>query len=876
MMERHVSRGFLHATGFVSLSAFLLAWLGASVAVGAASVPSERPPSSLHVTRATSSIKLDGLLDEQAWKDAARVDAFLQAAPYSGAPPSEPTDARVTYDDQAVYFGFHCIQQKNPIVERLTRRDRDSETEWVSVEIDSRREGKVAYQFAVNVAGVLIDGVVHDGRTLSFEWDENWEAETHLVPGGWSAEIRIPFRALRFVADRGTASFAVRLVRLVSATQENDDWPLVARDNATPIPFFAILDGFENIHPGGRLEVRPFVLGQVRRDGDPATTERGLYPSVAAGLDLKLHLTESLTLDVATLPDFAQVEADQVVLNLNNYEILYPEKRPLFLEGAESFETQLQLFYSRRIGSISETPVLRPASATSQETLVRAPGPPPIYASAKLAGRLGESWNVVGLSALVARSAADVDVQDPSGGHATERRTLAPRSLMNVLRVRREWDNQSHLGLLTTAANRFQDASDLSPCPAVLAQTGTVVTGQCFHDAYAAAADGLWRSPGGTYFAASQVGGTWLPGGRDALQPDGNVIAPGAKSPVLWGKLAKDGGPHWVGSLAYTHIGRDADFNDLGYMQRQNLANGHFTLEYRTLQPGNHTWETHTKLELDSRFNLDGVNLAQNASLGWRGRLLNYLWITLTAIGGLPRYDDREVGAMTGFQRMAFERERYVGLRTNFLTDLRRPVVAEISSEATAIRGDAYALKGKAAVYLHPLSQLECEITPEATWDLGEPRLAWNSGSQDASTLYFGRLDARSLSLTLRASYAFVPRLSLQAYAQAFLASGHYSNFSAYRSRGPSGGNTRLIHLADLEPTQDLLDADFEEAALNVNLVLRWEWALGSTLFFVYTRAQAPSLALGPGAAASLDVSALRNAGAVDVVLLKLSYWWAS
>jgi len=873
-MERPVSLALRRATRFVSLSSFLLAWFGATTSVGAVVMPTERPPTSLHVTRATGPIKLDGLLDEPAWKDAARVDALLQYTPYSGAVPTEPTDIHVTYDDEAVYFGFHCVQLKNPVVARLTRRDHDSETEWVAVEIDSRREGKVAYQFAVNVAGVLIDGVVHDGHIASYEWDENWEAEAHRVPDGWSAEMRIPFRALRFVADRGAASFAIRLIRLTAANQESDDWPLVGRDNATPIPSFAVVDGFENIHPGGRLELRPFVLGQIRRDGDPATTEHGFYPSVAAGLDLKLHLTESLTLDVATLPDFAQVESDQVVLNLNNYEILYPEKRPLFLEGAEAFETQLQLFYSRRIGSISETPVLRPSSALFQETLVRAPGPPPIYASAKLAGRLGESWNVVGLSALVARSAADVDVQDAAGGHLNESRTLAPRSLMNVLRVRREWDNQSHLGLLATAANRFQGASDLSPCPAVLAQTGTVVTGRCFHDAYAAAADGIWRSPAGIYSVSSQFGGTWLHGGRDALQPDGNVIAPGAMAPVFWGKLAKDSGPHWVGSLAYTYLGRDADFNDLGYMQRQNLSNGHLILEYRDLEPGKRTWETHTKFEFDSRFNLDGVNLAQNASLAWRGRLLNYLWITLMAIGGLPRYDDREVGAMTGFQRMAFERDRYVGLRTNFLTDLRRPVVAELSSETTAIHGGAYALKGKAAVYFHPLSQLDLEVTPEATWDLGEPRLVWNSGSQSESALYFGRLDARSVSLTLRASYAFVPRLSLQAYAQAFLASGHYSDFSSYQSQGQ--GNGRLIHLADLKPTQDLLDADFEQAALNVNVVLRWEWALGSTLFLVYTRAQAPSLALSQGTAASLDVSALRNAGAVDVLLLKLSYWWAS
>jgi len=845
-------------------------------------VPPPPPPAAaievprVRAQRAAGAVVLDGSLNEPSWASAPRISDFRQTQPFGGELPSETTEVRILYDEEALYFGFFCVHRQAPIVGRLTRRDHDSESEWALVQIDSRREGKVAYQFAVNVAGVLVDAVLHDGMLQSFDWDENWEARTARVTGGWTAELRIPFRALRFSAAEGASpTLGIQVTRLISATQERVDWPWIPRENPAPIPLYAVLEGLEGIRPGGRWELRPFVLGQVRRDGDPATRQAGLYPSVAAGLDLKLHLTDSLTLDVATLPDFGQVEADQVVLNLNNYEVLYPEKRPLFLEGAEAFSTQLQLFYSRRIGSISESPSLRPSTSTLQETLVRQPGAPSIYAAAKVAGRVGESWNVVGQSALVARSAAEVDAQDPTTGRTnTESRTLAPRSLMSVLRLRREYDNQSHVGLLATSANRFQSASDTSPCPAVLAQTGSVVTGRCFHDAYAGSLDGLWRSHAGTYSVAGQLAGTWLRGGRDSLQPDGNVIHPGAMAPAFWGRVAKDGGRHWLGSLAYTFLGKEADFNDLGYMQRQNLSNAHAMVEYRTLEPGTATLETHTKFEFDSRFNLDGVSLAQNGQLGWRARMRRYTWLGISLIGGPARFDDREVGALTGFSRYAFERAAYVGLRTDITTDLRGLVVAQMTGEATAIAGGAHALKGKASVFLHPLPQLEMEVDPELTWEGGEPRLAWNSGAQTSSELFFGRLDARSASLTLRASYAFLPRLSLQTYGQVFLASGHYQDFSAF---SPSAlTSDRRIRLRDLQPVAALPRSDFEQAVLNLNVVLRWEWMLGSTLFLVYTRSQSPAVNLPDGAAAHLDAAALRAGGGVDVVLLKLAYWWAS
>jgi hypothetical protein len=156
-------------------------------------------------------------------------------------------------------------------------------------------------------------------------------------------------------------------------------------------------------------------------------------------------------------------------------------------------------------------------------------------------------------------------------------------------------------------------------------------------------------------------------------------------------------------------------------------------------------------------------------------------------------------------------------------------------------------------------------------WGFGEPRYA--AGGARPQEYYFGRLLGRSAGATLRATYTFNPRLSLQIFTQLYLASRHYGSFSLVQS-DPDGPRP-VVHLRDLRPSPPPAEnPDSEEGVLNVNVVLRWEYLLGSTLFLVYTRSQAPLRTLAPGQAAGLDLAAIPRAPAADVVMLKLTYWW--
>ena len=215
------------------------------------------------------------------------------------------------------------------------------------------QRGEERLQFAVNISGTIADGQIIDQTTYSWEWDENWEGKTAHRAGGWSAEIRIPIRVLRFDGSQPVQSWGFQAARFIAERQETNLWAYFPRDVATPIAYLGRLEDLRGLKGGGALELIPFGVGYARRQDaiEDVMLGSGFKLAGSAGLNLKWHLANDVTLDAAFNPDFAQVEADQVILNLTNFETFLPEKRPFFLEGNEAFSFPLQVFYSRRIGA---------------------------------------------------------------------------------------------------------------------------------------------------------------------------------------------------------------------------------------------------------------------------------------------------------------------------------------------------------------------------------------------------------------------------------------------------------------------------------------------------------------------------------------------
>jgi hypothetical protein len=384
---------------------------------------------------------------------------------------------------------------------------------------------------------------------------------------------------------------------------------------------------------------------------------------------------------------------------------------------------------------------------------------------------------------------------------------------------------------------------------------------RCFHDAYVAGLDFRWRSKDGQWTANGQAVITAVDGGPGRLFRDGTLVQSGDVGGVGHLYAAREGGKHWLFGAEYQAASAKADYNDLGYMQRQNFHNLHAWGVYRTTQKWAGTLETRTQLGYFDKLTLDGLSLARGAYLNTQGRGTNF-WAWWIEIGGRPPYfEDREVGDGTTLERMGhFWFAAWIG------TDSRKRVYGELDFVAEALFNPGFHFAGTFRLVVRALPQLDFELIPNAEYSTGEPRFA-DFGAATGAPI-FGRLTASAYGAILRATYTFTPKLSLQLYTQLFLAARHYQDFTV--------GNGRIARVSELRLTLDrpALNPDYEEAAVNVNLVFRWEYRLGSTLFFVYSRAQVPQLILPAGREGRIDFANLGRAPAADVLLLKLTYWW--
>ncbi|MFP4025186.1 MAG: DUF5916 domain-containing protein [Thiohalospira sp.] len=289
---------------------------------------------------------IDGVLDDEVWKNAAIAKNFIQYEPYNGNSPSQPTEVRILYDDHAIYFGA-MMYDNNPdsIIKDLGVRDEFSglNSDLFTVIISTFNDGVNASEFMVSASGVQSDGN-HNGNHTDSNWDAVWQSSVKVNENGWVAEIKIPYSALRF-SKNGEQTWGIQLFRHIRRYREWSSWNYVDNQVQGMINQMGEITGLKNIVPPLRLSVTPYVSAYLEKNAE--TDDWG--NNFNAGMDLKWGINQSFTLDMILIPDFGQVQSDDEVLNLSPYEVHYDEKRQFFTEGTELF-SKGNIFYSRRIG----------------------------------------------------------------------------------------------------------------------------------------------------------------------------------------------------------------------------------------------------------------------------------------------------------------------------------------------------------------------------------------------------------------------------------------------------------------------------------------------------------------------------------------------
>lgn len=824
---------------------------------------------------------LDGKLDEPAWLAAIPTTQFIQRRPRPGTAPDQETNFRILYDQTAIYVGFECKQPKHEVRSQQTVRDREVESDYVQVSLDTRGDGMSAFVFMVNAGGTRRDGTYSNDTTFSAEWDGDWDAQVAVGPGGWSAELRIPLSTLRF-KGAATQVWGLQVRRYTSATQELVEWAYIPPTVVGEVSRYGRLTDLRNLRPKSRLEIRPMLVGRLRfQDLLPQSSPSRPRFDPTVGLDLKWHLTPQLTLDLTINPDFAQVEVDQAVLNLTKYEYDYPEKRPFFLETLDTFRTPLRLLYTRRIGRVPSLPVL-PLSDSVTETPQQEPAPSPLYGAFALSGQLGHGWSIGLLSGLTQHNTLLVSQlrHDDTSPTTPVLRTVEPLTLYSALRLRREVAKNNYIGLLATGVNRFEQGAlyPLNPQPSLaraaaaiadqLCPSGSVqsVGGRCYPDAYVVAVDGQWQSRQGEgdYIIRGQVAVSHLASGPLRILLDGTQT--GAGDTGAGGKIevAKLGGTHWLWTASFEGNSRTFNYNDLGYMRRANLYELFGYIEYQNTNPWHNTLESHTRIATRLQNNLDGLNLRRHFQIDTDWKFSNF-WDLYLGINYLGAYfDDTEVGdgsALYRAQRVRFD--------FAIDTDPRKKVAATVYTQLELIEGGFRAyVESRIGMRLH--KRLDVEVLPTGSFTEGEPRYI-GSAPLAAPGYLLGRLTAASIGATLRATGSVAKDLTVQVYSQLFLASRHFSSPLLFRSH-----ETRpLITLDELsEFPRDQLTAnpDSQTPVLNLVAILRWEFLPGSAISLIYSRIQEPSLTLQPGEAAGVDFASLRYGPANHLLMLKLIY----
>ncbi|TXD48287.1 DUF5916 domain-containing protein [Polaribacter sp. IC073] len=748
--------------------------------------------------KVTTPPKIDGLLNDIAWKNAKALSDFIVFRPDNGKLVSSEyqTSVKVIYDDDAVYISAEMLDpDPENIPQEFAVRDNFSQADFFLVTINPNDDGQNPFEFIVQVTGNQGDAKVSNDNE-DFNWSAVWESATQITSKGWNVEIKLPYRAIRF-ANRPVQSWGFNFHRRLEKLNEQHTWNFIDNAVGNWTQYDGLIDGFNNITPPTRLNLYPYASATAVSFKGETTYD------YSVGMDLKYGLTDNFTLDATLIPDFSQVGFDNVELNLGPFEQQFSEQRQFFTEGTELFNKG-RLFYSRRIGgapidqfNVASTLIKQDdfdgSGKRVREEIIAYPRKVTMLNAVKISGRTKNGLGIGFFNAITENTEATIKTttEQMNGGTSTKRTTtrkvvINPFSNYNILVLDQQFNQNSTVTLINTNVTR---------------------NGR-FRDANVTALDWHIETKNSKYNVDGSVK-------MSAISDDVNNPRTGYTFDNSFGYNSG----HWNWEIGYNFENKDFNPNDLGILFSNDQQTLYGSAGWRTLQPtkkfNNYSFNFYNQANFQHFSGaFTGYEAGLNASAQTKERFtfggnLNYR-------SENRDYFEPRQGTTSG---VFFKRPETMNVNGWISTNSQKKLELNTNAYFTSYKNHPQKAYG---ISISPRYRFTNQFSLQYSLNYNKTHNDQGYVSQDTSTVIFGQRDIKSYTNTISGTYNFSTDSSLS------LSFRHYWSDVAYNSY------YNLNNDGSLAENTNYAGNDVNFNSWNLDLNYFWQFAPGSQFIVFY------------------------------------------
>ena len=764
----------------------------------------------ISAVRIDKPVKIDGILDDEEWKDIPIAKDFIELRPNNGKPenPDFKSEVKVMYDDTGIYVGA-MLYDKEPskISKELTERDGIENDDFFVLFINGYNDKQQSLELFVTAAGVQADSKITNENGEDFSWNGIWYSGVKILENGWSVEMKIPFSELRF-PKKTNQDWGINFFRQINRTKTAYTWNHVNNQKGSFLLYDGIAENIKDINPPVRLSFLPYFSTYIN-NYDGKTTN-----SINGGMDVKYGINEAFTLDTTLIPDFGQTNFDSTVLNLSPFEQQYQEQRSFFTEGTELF-SKGNLFYSRRVGG---SPSLSP-NLNDNETLVDMPGKVKLLNATKLSGRTQKGLGIGVFNGITEKMNATIK-NDITG--ETRREMVEPASNYNVIVLDQRFRGNSSVSFVNTNTLRSGSARDANASAFLYDISNKKNT---FN--YYGGLKGSWNSD-----INSKIGI--------------NTFA----------SIQKTSGKHRYGTML-DYVDKNYDVDDLGYTGPTNYYAIYNNYSYRYLQPKgninnfsvyvNVNYKRRILPDIFYRFNINtNVNVTNKKFQSYGGGFY------ITPFGENDIYEPRAFGKhLTQPANFNYWLWYQSDSRKKFFYNIN------VDNTYTSIKDNyayAFSFYGKYRVSDHFSVILESSLSHI----YNDKGFAGNDSS--TGEIFIGKRNVRSIVNSVTSQYTFNNKMMINLAFRHYFSDVAYKNFYTLQDNGDVADNTIFTRN----------DTTFN--AWNLDLRYSWWFAPGSQLTLMYRNAVDNYLPLS-GMNYRDNINKLFNEPTANNISLRITYF---